>query len=205
MVDPQHQWPQYSQERQPNSLKLGGPRRVVVSDDDHSEIVAGSFASGRQPNVRLNGAQSAAAPAESWAPSLHDLVGASQHGSANGQPEGLGGLEVDRQLEFCGLLDGKVTGPGALEDLVHVRGGATEDVHPIDAIRHERAIAREHAVTVHGGNSLPERELGESTAVSLEEPALAQDNRIRALLPYGGEGLVQPLRSCDLHRHERQG
>src|SRR5947209_14304911 len=35
------------------------------------------------------------------------------------QPEGLGGLEVDDELELAGLLDRQVGGLRALEDLVH--------------------------------------------------------------------------------------
>src|SRR6266699_588690 len=40
-------------------------------------------------------------------------------------PERLGGLEVDEQLELRRLLDGEIGGLGALEDLVHVGRSAT--------------------------------------------------------------------------------
>ena len=42
------------------------------------------------------------------------------------QPEGLGGLEVDDQLELCGLLDGQVGGLGAFEDLVDIVCGTAQ-------------------------------------------------------------------------------
>src|SRR5215510_6861175 len=54
---------------------------------------------------------------------LDDLVGSFQHQRRDREAERLGGLEVDDQLEFCGLLDGKIAGLGPLEDLVHVAGG----------------------------------------------------------------------------------
>jgi hypothetical protein len=38
--------------------------------------------------------------------------------TADLQSEGFGGLEVDDEFEGCGLLDGQVTGPSTLEDLV---------------------------------------------------------------------------------------
>ena len=44
------------------------------------------------------------------------------------QAEGLGGLEVDDQLELRRLLDGQVGGLGAFQDLVHVERGAPEEI-----------------------------------------------------------------------------
>src|SRR5207245_1440358 len=52
----------------------------------------------------------------------------------NRQPERLGSLEVDDQLELHRLLHRQVGGLGAFEDLVHIGGGAAEHVratHPI--------------------------------------------------------------------------
>src|SRR5690348_8090422 len=66
--------------------------------------------------------------------SLNDLIRAGEHRHWHRQTKGLGGLEVDDQLELRWLLDGEVRGLGALEDLVDVRGGATKvvsDVHPV--------------------------------------------------------------------------
>ena len=47
------------------------------------------------------------------------LIGAQQDRRRDRQAEGLGGLEVDDQLELRGLLDRKLAGLGAPEDLVH--------------------------------------------------------------------------------------
>ena len=48
---------------------------------------------------------------------LDDLVGPLEQRLRDGEPERLGGLEVDDQLELGGLLHGQVGGLGALEDL----------------------------------------------------------------------------------------
>src|SRR5262249_25441434 len=57
---------------------------------------------------------------------LDHLVGALYEGLRNREAEGLGGLQVDHQLELAGLLHGEVAGPGAFQDLVHVDGRAAE-------------------------------------------------------------------------------
>src|SRR5262249_46717990 len=69
--------------------------------------------------------------------SLDDLVGSDEEGLRNRQAESFRGLEVDDQLEFGGLLDGKVGGLGALEDLVHVNCGLLEDVGKARSVGHQ--------------------------------------------------------------------
>jgi hypothetical protein len=59
---------------------------------------------------------------------LDHLVRLQQQRLRNGQPQCFSRLEVDDQLEFCGLLDGQVTRLGAPEDLVHINGTAPEEI-----------------------------------------------------------------------------
>jgi hypothetical protein len=54
--------------------------------------------------------------------SIH-LIRALQERRGDRQAKGLGGLEVDDQLELRRLLDGEIAGLGALENLVHVGPG----------------------------------------------------------------------------------
>jgi hypothetical protein len=54
--------------------------------------------------------------------SLDHLVGAQQERLRNGEPERLGGLEIDGQIELRGLLHRQVSRLGALQDLVHIDG-----------------------------------------------------------------------------------
>jgi len=49
-------------------------------------------------------------------PSLDHLVGAADERQRDRQPERSRGLEIDDQLNFCGLLDRKIDGPLALEN-----------------------------------------------------------------------------------------
>src|SRR5712692_9313803 len=66
-------------------------------------------------------------------PSLLDhLIGPLQERRRDREAEGLGGLEVDHELELGGLLHGKVGRLGTLRNLVDVDGGATPH---IDAAR----------------------------------------------------------------------
>ena len=51
--------------------------------------------------------------------SLDDLIRPLQERLGDGEAEGLGGLEVEDQLEFRGLLDRECGGLGPFEDLVH--------------------------------------------------------------------------------------
>ena len=58
-------------------------------------------------------------------PVLFDqLVGAQEEGLRDRQPERLGGLEIDDQLELRRLLDRKIGRLGTLQDSVDVGGGA---------------------------------------------------------------------------------
>jgi hypothetical protein len=65
-----------------------------------------------------------------------------EDGWGNGQPQGLGGLQVDDQLERGGLLDGQVGEFGAFQDLVHIGGGAVLVRRRARPVRHEATHVR---------------------------------------------------------------
>src|SRR5713101_4410501 len=69
--------------------------------------------------------------------SLDDLIRPPQQRRRDPQPEGLGGLEVDDQLELRRLLDGQVGGLGAFENLVHVGRGAPKQISSVRSIGHK--------------------------------------------------------------------
>src|SRR5262249_54954582 len=99
--------------------------------DDPEPIVRSHLASSRL----RKGKQRAKTPLTprpfSW---IDHLVRLEQHCLRDRQPERSRGLEVDHQLELGRLLDGEVTGLGALEDLVHIEGATPcgfEEARPI--------------------------------------------------------------------------
>src|SRR5499426_197747 len=68
---------------------------------------------------------------------LYDLIRPFQQGRGDREAERLGGLGVDHQLERRRLLHGQVGGLGALQDLVHKRGAAPEEIEKARPVRHE--------------------------------------------------------------------
>src|ERR1700681_2883600 len=74
---------------------------------------------------------------EVFVPSLDDLIRPLQERRRDRQAEGLGGLEVDDQLELRGLLNGQVAGVGALEDLISIDGEPSVRVTLTRAVAHQ--------------------------------------------------------------------
>src|SRR5262249_48178375 len=68
---------------------------------------------------------------------LDHLIGQDEERRGERDPEGLGGLEVEDQLELRGLLHGQVCWLGALQNSVHIDRGTPEQVHITRCIRHE--------------------------------------------------------------------
>jgi hypothetical protein len=56
--------------------------------------------------------------------SADDLGGLEEDNRRNREPQRLGGLQIDDELERGGLLNGEVSWLGPLQDLVHVHGNA---------------------------------------------------------------------------------
>src|SRR3954471_16977948 len=50
---------------------------------------------------------------------LDDLSGLEQHMLGDGETEGLGGFEIDDELELTRLLHGQISGRSPLQDTVH--------------------------------------------------------------------------------------
>src|SRR5229473_6105404 len=95
---------------------------------------------------------------EVFARSLDDLICPPQHRRRDRQAEGLGGLEVDHQLELCRLLDGQVARVRALQDLVDENGNTSVEHGKVHAVRDEGSGFREWPQIVDRGLTMLERE-----------------------------------------------
>src|SRR5215467_608310 len=109
---------------------------------------------------------------------LDHLVGALYEGLRNREAEGLGGLQVDHQLELAGLLHGEVAGPGAFQDLVHVDGRAAEQVEKAGPIGHEAAGVHVLSLWVHGWQPIPVREARDPWPVRERQGIRKHDDRL---------------------------
>ena len=70
---------------------------------------------------------------------LDHLIGADQERRRNGEAQQFCSLAVDDQLKLRRLLDRQVGGFGALEDPVHISGGATDAVDRVVPVAHQTA------------------------------------------------------------------
>src|SRR3990172_7036777 len=69
--------------------------------------------------------------------SFNELICPQEQRRRDRQAEHPRRLHVDRELKLGRLLDGQVGGLGAAEDLIHVGGGAAEQVRQARGIRHQ--------------------------------------------------------------------
>ena len=82
--------------------------------------------------------------------SFNHLVSLSKQDGRHGKSKGTCGLAIDDKLERGWLFDRKIGWFGAFQDLVHIGGGASEQVGEARAERHQASILRKLAKSVHG-------------------------------------------------------
>ena len=131
---------------------------------------------------------------------LEHPVGLEEEDGRNRDPEGLGGLQVDDQLEFYRLLHGQVGGLDAFEDLIHKGGGATKALPQARPIRHETTSLRKLPAWKGRWQPVPDREVRDLGAVRQEHRAAQYYERPDVLLGHSGEGPVELLRPLYLER-----
>src|SRR5438552_15875771 len=93
---------------------------------------------------------------------LDNLIRPSEYWRRDLQTKLLRRLEVDHQFELGWLLDGKVSGLGAFEDLVHIGGGTPIQIGKARSIRHETTHFHELPPPVHRRNEQLRRQFNDS-------------------------------------------
>src|SRR4029453_282157 len=142
--------------------------------------------------------QAASSAGSGGAPLFDDLIRPRQQRRRDGEAEGLGGLEVDDQLERCRLLNRKVRRLGPFQNPVHHVRGAPEDVSDERPVRNETPGFRVFALCTYRRQTPLLRLLGDLRSVCIEHRARWNKGRACALSAHACEGSVQVARSTPL-------
>jgi hypothetical protein len=110
----------------------------------------------------------------------------------------LGGLEVERQIEFGGLHERKFPGFFALKDLIDVFGGAPREIRQINAVTRKPARFDKIGAIVNCRKTIFERGLGDLRNMRIEQRVGENKERARAGFCRVGDGAVQLI--CALSR-----
>src|SRR5262245_42334347 len=129
---------------------------------------------------------------------LYDLIRPFQQGRGDREAERLGGLGVDHQLERRRLLHGQVGGLGALQDLVHKRGAAPEEIEKARPVRHETPGLHTLPDAVCRRQAAPGCEVCEPCSVGVEHRVRQYEEGSDALFGHRREYAVELVRTSSL-------
>jgi hypothetical protein len=107
---------------------------------------------------------------------LDHLIRLEEERRRDREAESMGGLKVDNQLEFYGLLHREVSWLDTLEDLVHVCGGATPHVETARTVRDQSTVFRQLTVPTHHREPALCREFDDLDAVGVKNRAGHQED-----------------------------
>jgi hypothetical protein len=107
-----------------------------------------------------------------------------------------------RLLEFepSWLLDWKIGGLGAFEDLVDVAGSAPKQISDIGPVRHESAGYHISSESMKRRQLVGDREVCNALLIGKRERVFDRDQRIRALLSRRLECAIEVVRASHLQR-----
>src|SRR6266700_1961636 len=122
--------------------------------------------------------------------SFDHLVGAGDERRRQLEAECIGGFQVDCEVELRWQFDGQVRRVRALQDSVHVAGGAPEQVRKIRPVGDESAGHHALLRLKHRRQPVLCKEVDDAADVKLVERIVAHQNGIGPLAHYRGEGGV---------------
>jgi hypothetical protein len=117
------------------------------------------------------------------------LVGLEEEHRGNDEPEGLGGLEVDHQLECRGLLDGQVPRLGPFQDLVHIGGRAPVQGGNAGPIGHEAPSSHISLERIHDRQAALGRKLDDLSGGIIGDGVRQHDECV-GMIPLGLGSMV---------------
>src|SRR5215813_5476583 len=136
------------------------------------------------------------------APLLDHLIRPRQQRWRDGQAEGLGGLEVDDELELRGLLDRQVRWLGSLEDPIDVGGYTSVDLSVVGAIAHKSPGLNEVSELVECRQAMARSQGEQEIPMSIEEGTWIHQNSIRPRPGRSGERGIYVLRAVHVEDWE---
>src|SRR5262245_17239498 len=102
--------------------------------------------------------------------SLNQLISLCDEERRHFEAKCFGGLEIDHQLELRRLLDGEVGGLGALQDLVHKRGGPSMEIEKARPVRHKPSGLHDLPDSICCWQAAPGCQVCEPCSVAAEYP-----------------------------------
>ena len=121
--------------------------------------------------------------------SFDHLVGGDQQGWRNGQPKGLGGLQVDDELEFRRLFDGQVGRARALGNAIHILGNPPERGDDVRSVGKQTTHVDKFALAERRRQLVAQRKFGEMLSV-VEEYRRTHDEQRAAIVSGLAQGLL---------------
>src|SRR5215470_3452808 len=135
-------------------------------------------------------------------PLLDHLFRLAQDRRRDGEPESLGGLEIDHQGIPRGLLERQVARLRAPEDLVDVRRRTPEIVYQVCSVPHEPACLREPLVVAYRRQPVLERLVRNGPGLLNEEPISQDDDGMDTLPGDHGELTLDIRERACLGQHD---
>src|SRR5437764_377704 len=130
------------------------------------------------------------------------LVGACEQRGRHDQPERLGGLEIDHQLELGGLQEWQVRGLGTFQNSTSVDAGLTVLIDRAGSVAHQTASCGELAPTIDRWYCMERRQGGEFFASVHEDRIVGHYERANPFLNQRREGRVEIAFGADVQHKD---
>jgi len=122
------------------------------------------------------------------APSLDHVVGAAKKRGWEGDAEGFGGLQVDKQLDFRDLLARQISRLGALDSSSGIDASLTVRLRETASVTHQAACGREVPRLVDSGHRVADSSHCQRSASTIRRYTSRRWTFLRIVLGIGTDG-----------------